>query len=190
MKLDTPPNAAFVMVYAVSAAIIGFVTGCSTGVIGGKPQLPLSDKGGTTRLFEATQDQAVSAITNAFAGFSYRGMVLREMAESERVPPSGDTRNRFVLWAMHEPIAKVPLDSAKTKWVPYVADFLIVVMPLGSNQTHIAVRTISSEVIDGREAGIHTEWANRYRRVPPVRQEEENVLSAISEELFRSIGVK
>lgn len=167
----------------LSTAIIGFVTGCSTGVIGGKPQLPLSDKGGTTRLFEATQDQAVSAITNAFAGFSYRGMVLREGAGSERVLPGGDTRNCFVLWAKHEPIAKVPLDCAETKWVPYIADFLIVVTPLDSNQTQIAVRTISSEIIDGKEAGIHTEWANHYRKVPPVRPEEENVLDAISNEM-------
>jgi len=164
-------------------AVFGLAVGCATGVIGGKPQLPLSDKRGTARIVAAAKTQTILAITNAFAEFSYRGMALHIGVESEETLPSIKAMNSFELRAMHEPIAKVPLDIARTKWVPYIADFQITLKPLNSNQTKIIVQTLYSEVLDGKEPGVHTEWANHYRSVPPVRQEEENVLAAIEKAL-------
>ena len=102
----------------LTCVLFGFATGCTTGVIGGKPQLPLSDKHGTARILTATERQTVFAITNAFAEFSYRGMALHSGAESEDILSGNDTTDSFVLRAMHEPIARVPLDVTRTKWVP------------------------------------------------------------------------
>ena len=57
---------------------------------------------------------------------------------------------------------------------------------LDTDRTKVTVRTISSEVIDGKEIfNVHGGTANHYRTVPPVRQEEENVLMAILEELAK-----
>ena len=65
----------------------------------------------------------------------------------------------------------------------YYTYFYIMTRPLGTNQTELVVRSFGSEVLDGREPGIHGGWAGHWRRVPPVRREEENVLAEISARL-------
>lgn len=171
-------------VLILSAPVI--ITGCATGVMGGKPQLPLSDRNGTTRIFAAPESQVISAITNAFANFSYRGMVLREDEDlvNQQV---GSTKRHFLLWAKHEPVAKVPLDKAWTKWVPYIADFRITVAASSHDLTCVVVQTVLAEVIDGKETfNLHGGTANHYRKVPAVREEEKNILVAIGVELPRA----
>lgn len=68
--------------------------------------------------------------------------------------------------------------------VPYAACFHITTVSAGTNQTKVVVRTIVSEVVDGKEPGVHAQWAFHYRKVPPVRQEEENVIAALSGKLI------
>ena len=84
-------------------------------------------------------------------------------------------------------ISKIPVIGILGKRdLPYVAHFHILAKPLSTDETEVTVRTIVANVIDGSEPGVHVRWANHYRKVAPVRQEEVNVLSAISEQLTKS----
>ncbi len=69
--------------------------------------------------------------------------------------------------------------------LPYRAYFYIGLTSTGTNATMVTVRTIQAEVIDGKEPGVHEGWAMHFRKIPPVRQEEENILEAITAELRR-----
>ena len=176
---------------AVSLVVLGFVMGCASGVIGGKPKVQLSDKNGTTRIFEVNELKAIAAISNAFGDYRYKYMTLYEAAKWPDIIPGHTVTEGFVLCSYElGGIAKVPLDRARTKWVPYFADFHITVKSFGRNQTKVTVRSIRPLVIDGKEIGLHFGPAVHYRNVPPVRQEEENILLAIAEELSRAKDVK
>src|SRR6478752_7437036 len=150
-----------------TVAMMGLLlmVGCATGVVGGKPQLPLSDKRGSARVFVATPNRVIAAITNALGRYEYRGMVLR-VNDGAPAPQRIKIEHGFALWAKHEPIAKVPLDQAQTIWVPYIADFQITLKELPDGKTQVTVQTICAEVIDGHEPGIHVDRANHYRNVP------------------------
>ena len=98
--------------------------------------------------------------------------------------PGWHSTNGFVLYTFHESFTKVPMRRSGGKSLPYIAYFHIDLTPLATNQTKVTVRTILSEVIDGRETlNLHGGEANHYRKVPPVRQEEERVVTAIAEAL-------
>jgi len=175
------------VIVVTSAIVIGVVAGCTSALVGGRPQLPLSNKNGSSRIFAATSSQMVSAITNAFADLRYRQMFLIQAADFDLVQGWHST-NGFVLEPVGVPasITNVPLDRLGKQRVPYVAYFHVEITVLDTDQTKVTVRTISSEVIDGKEIfSVHGGTANHYRTVPPVRQEEENVLMAILEELAK-----
>jgi hypothetical protein len=93
------------------------------------------------------------------------------------------TTNRFELIPGLESLSMVPLDNGKS--LPYEASFYITIAPVSSNRTTVIVRTTSCSLLDGQEPGIHGGWANHYRTVEPIQQEEDNVLAAISKELSK-----
>ena len=180
---------------AVGSAVVGFALGCVTDVTGGKPRLPLSEKTGNERIFVANEIETSVAITSAFENFRYRDMMLYEAAKSDwdYLVRGWHPTNGFVLAPLLSAsgsITNIPIDPAGNKRVPYVGYFHILVAPVATNRTMVSVRTVLSEVIDGRELSVHGGWANHYRKVPPIRQDEENVLLAIAEELSRAKGVK
>ena len=118
-------------------------------------------------------------------------MTLHEAAKWPDIIPGHTVTEGFVLCSYAlDGIAKVPLDRARTKWVPYFAEFHIDVKPLDNNQTKVTVRSIRPRVIDGKEVGWHFGPSVHYRNVPPLRQEEEKVLAAIAEELSCVRGTK
>jgi hypothetical protein len=150
--------------------------------------LPIADQNGTERVFPANQDEIVDAITNAFADSRYRQMILEPASDVPGLVPGFKEKTGFVLESMSATgsITNIPLTSPGTTPVPYVAYFYIRTTQLGTNKSGVTVRTIRSEVIDGQEPGVHGGWANHYRKVPPVRQEEENVLAMITSALQKT----
>lgn len=172
------------IIAVIISVLLGCVAGCATGAVGGKPQGPLSNHERTSRIFTTPAGQIDMAISNAFADFQYRGMVLERASENLDILPDSRSVDGFVLRTIHEPIAKVSLDRGGTTWVPYIAYFNIATTPISDSQTKVTIYTFFSEVIDGQETfNFHGGTANHYRTVPPVRQEEESVLSAISNQL-------
>jgi hypothetical protein len=172
---------------AVISIAFALICGCASGVTGGKPQLELSNKSGTIRAFATNEPRVIECITNALGDFRYRGMQLCEASEASSLLPNSSLENGFVLRTIHEPIARVPLDKNGNQWVPYIAYFHISVVPVSNDLTRVTVRTILSEVIDGKEPfNFHGGTANHYRKVPAVREEEENVLDAIGARLTRA----
>ena len=128
------------------------------------------------------------AITNAFDEFRYRGMNFDEALGRDYLLAGWHPTNGFILmpFSADGSITNVSIGRNNKRWVPYVAYFHIVPESTATNETRVTVRTILSQVIDGTELfNVHGGIANHYRRVPPVRQEEENVLSVIEQKLRR-----
>lgn len=172
---------------ALVACSVVMLCGCSKGVHGGDPALPLSDTKGTTGIFHAPEILVRAAISNAFAApddnpMGYRGMDLRPAAESF-IGTNWHVTNGFVLFPLAGPIARVPLRGRPVPPVPYKACFNITTRAEDTSTTTVSVRTVFAKVIDGEELGVHGGWANHERDVPPVRLEEQNVVSAISNAL-------
>src|SRR5207253_1263590 len=69
----------------VSAVSLALAMGCTRGVVGGDPILTLSDTNGTSQVFEVSDPQVTTAISNAFQGNRYW---LGSAVDHEReVPP-------------------------------------------------------------------------------------------------------
>lgn len=168
---------------ALAGVAVWLTTGCAAGVVGGKPRLPLSGKGGSHRVLQASAPATISAITNAFANFQYRGMALYDAGRWRDVLPRQPTSGFLLCPLDLNGITNIPVGHASATYVPYVPYFHIYATPVGENQTKVTVSTIRAEVIDGHQFGWHGGRAIHYRKVPPVRQEEENVLAAIAQQL-------
>ena len=154
---------------------------------GGAPALPLSGANGTSQLFSAPEPTVLTAVSNAFETgdahpIGYRGMHLYTASEESYL----GVTNGFVLFPLLGPISSVPLQGRTQISVPYIASFNITTKSLDRSHTTATVRTIYAKVIDGSDIGIHGGWANHERNVPPVKDEEEDVLKAISNALARS----
>ena len=165
-------------VVAISGALLGFLLGCTKGVVGGNPTLPLSDTNGTSQVFEASDSEVTRAISNAFQedlryGFS-------DAVGYSRPDKGWHPTNGFVLTA-DRATTSIPLNTGVS--VPYYPYFHIFLTQLNAMRTKVTVRTVSATVLDGQEVGVHGGWANHHREVPPVRSEETNVLSAIAAQL-------
>jgi len=162
------------IVLVLALTIAGFLA-WATGALAGKPCLPLSDAKGTERIFTASQSEVASAITNAFRLFKYHDLMLTDPIGSDWMAPDWHPTNGFLLMPTVGIIGKIPTVGIFGKReLPYLATFHIRVDALTANQTRVVVRTVIAKVVDGLALG---------HSVPPVRQEEENVLSAIAEEL-------
>ena len=172
------------------SSVVGmlFVIAAGCGIINCDPSLPLSDKNGTAKIFAANENEVTLAITNAFGSSKFRKMILEPAGERKVEWNQGwQLTNGFILFSFHDPVAYVPVLSVFGKrQLPYISYFHIAVTPQNSNKTHIVVRTVFSEVIYGKEIGVHGGWANHYRKVAPVRREEDHVIEAISEQLSLS----
>jgi len=160
------------------------LAGCTRHVQGGDPALPLSNSNGTARIFPAAESTVLTAISNGFATddanpMGYRGMDLSPSAEPF-LGPNWHVTNGFVLFPLSGPITNVPLRGHTNVLAPYTACFNIITRPVDSSHTEVLVRTIFAKVRDGKEIGVHGGWANHERDVPPVKAEEENVLTTIS----------
>jgi hypothetical protein len=157
-------------------------------VEGGDPAVPLSDANGTRRVFHATALQLGEAITNAFSGARYPGLMLFTANQFNLFSPKTKITNGLILTSrsslnlgVHGAFTTVLLSSGKE--VPYKADLQILWGSADRGQTTVTVRTLSAEVIDGQQADSAGHWSEHYRNVPPVRCAEENVLTAIAKQL-------
>ncbi|HWH69920.1 MAG TPA: hypothetical protein VNT26_11070 [Candidatus Sulfotelmatobacter sp.] len=157
--------------------------GCTRGVVGGNPTLAAASSNGTSRFFEGTEAEIGAAITNAFDGVGYHDMLFVPIDPTVpfTVPPGRVVTNGFELLHGLQAASTVPLDNGKS--LPYDADFYITIEPGPSNRTTVTVRTVDATVRDGQELGSHGGWAIHRRRVTPVQREEDNVLTAISDQL-------
>jgi hypothetical protein len=74
---------------------------------------------------------------------------------------------------------------AKGKRVlPYFAQFDLRVQEVSSNQSRVCVTTTSAWVRDGKEIGIHGGWAWHTKAVPPIHQEETNIVLRVQAQLL------
>jgi hypothetical protein len=167
---------------AMCLVISGFIA-WATGVFAGRPCLPLSDAKGTERIFAANDSEVRTAISNAFNQFKYHDLMLTDPIGSDWLAPGWHPTNGFLLLPTVGIVGMVPtIGILGKRELPYVATFHITVDALAANQTRVVVRTVIAKVVDGVALG-HGGTPGNTKRVPPVRQEEENVLSAIAEQL-------
>jgi hypothetical protein len=131
----------------------------------------------TARVLEATQAEASAAITNLFEETYYHGMLVIEL--SSTVSEYGLTNG----WEAQTSMSELTNITKGKKTLPYFAQFHITAEPVGTDRCKIAVRTLSSWVSEGKEIGIHGGWAGHAVHVPPVLQEETNILLQIAREL-------
>ena len=181
-------------IVCVIAVVSELTSSCSRNMTDGNPNLPLSNSNGVAQTFDVSPLVALTAITNAFSDNRYRGMRLEDARDAAYLVPGWHPKDGFVLSPFlglnydKNPLASnggaitnIPLGSGKV--TPYFPYFYITISQLESNKINVSVRTVLAQIIDGRETGVHGGWANHYRSVPPVRQEEENILTVISNQL-------
>ena len=162
--------------------LIGLLVAWGTGAFAGKPILPLSNRDGTERVFPVSRDKAIAAITNAFAHFRYRQMMLTEAVGSDYLAAGWHPTDGFLLCPGSAPIATVRTKGVMGKrLLPYEAYFHITLTSVETNQTKISARTVLARVFDGITL-TRSGTGPRPVGVPPIRSEEENVLGAIAAE--------
>jgi hypothetical protein len=142
---------------------------------------------GTAMVCEATLGQSIMAITNAFSGWRYHGMLFGQLDNHFDLAKgrflSEPATNEWRLETAGLPGTSQILVPRNKAMVPYTAQFLITAEPLASNQSMLRVSTISASVPDGREMGVHGGWAVHMKHIPPVLEQETNVLRRIGQQL-------
>ncbi len=170
--------------FVVLQALLTLSLGCSRDVAGGNPKLPLASKNGSSWVAPANEYEVLRSITNAFYDGRYRHMYLYDAKDYNKFWTFFPKPSGFVLFSLYGSFTNVPLDSPGGNWVPYGANFRIVLTPLSPNETKVTVRTIESKVADGKDLfNVHGGEAIHYRNVPPVLQEETNVLWEIHKQV-------
>jgi hypothetical protein len=165
----------------VAVTLLAIVSyGCVWGVVGGNPTGRLSDRNGTSRVLDVDSFHVATAITNAFESHRYRDMALIHTGVLDYTIHGRKFEGGYDLTCMTltGAITNVALDNGRV--LPYVASFYVETEPVSTGHTKVTVRTISSGVPDGRETGVHGGVAGHIRNIPPLRQEEENILTQIS----------
>lgn len=144
---------------------------------------------GTARCYAATLEQTIVAITNAFESGRYHGALFVASLEQFDIAKKRWTRipatNQWELITDNLGGGKILVPWNK-QMLQYSAQFLIHAEQLTINQCKVIVTTIEASVPHGREIGIHGGWAVHMKNIPPVLEEETNVLSRIDAQL-RSI---
>ena len=138
---------------------------------------------GTSRIYVVSLGQARAAITNAFE--KYHDMLIAasdvEYNPVARRWSKKPTTNEWELATSDAPLLTI---SFHNKLVPYYADFDIAVTRISTNQCQITVTTIDGWVPNGKkEMGIHGGWVGQTEHIPPMLQEETNVLTQIEIEM-------
>lgn len=139
---------------------------------------------GTTRVYESTVDQVTLAMTNAFSSRRYHDMAFlpaQNHYDTVRHRWSGrPATNEWRLYSVDTPLTTVRLGKAT---LPYSAEFNITAEGIPTNRCSVTVRTTWSVVPGGREAGVHGGWAIGSKHIPPVLQEETNVLVEVEKQI-------
>jgi hypothetical protein len=157
--------------------------GCTRNVHGGDPACPLSNTNGTDAVLDCPPSQLAAAISNAFIGNRFRGMKLEPAAQNNYMPSNFPNAGGFILWPLMGPTTNIPLRGGKPITVPYSPVFHITTQEFGNQRSKVKVQTVSSEVTDGKEPGVHGGWANHVRAVKPVKAEEEAVIEHLRENI-------
>lgn len=163
----------------IGFVLILFAAGCD------KPSTAdrdLANKNGTERTFAADQGKTTSAVKAAFDELRHHSMMI-EPVDASQSTADWHVTNGFLLIPTTEPVSFVSLKKGGETDVPYFGTFHIAINSMGTNLTKVTVTTIRAKVIIGKTVNVHGGWANRYREIPPVRREEENVLNAIASKL-------
>jgi hypothetical protein len=151
--------------------LIIFIIAIGCGVIIAQPTKLTSEPTiGTVRIFEASEVDVNSAITNAFGSNRYNDMLLGQAIGHDFLARSWHPTNGFLL--------------QPGTFSSYHGYLFIGATLIASNQTKVVVRTIVAEAINGKEPGIHGGWAFHFQKIPPNLQEETNVLT----EIFRYLN--
>jgi hypothetical protein len=174
------------VVLAVCIAVITF------GVVGivwmaggfvGRPVLAVSNENGTSRIFRVSEESLKLAITNAFDLFKYPGVLFTSPIGEDWMAPNWHPTNGYLLQNTGDPLAKVPMEGLfGRRNLRYRADFHVTIVRQTNNETVVNVRTVYARVLDGISL-THSGFGPGFIQVPPIRREEENVLSAIQKEL-------
>ena len=149
----------------------------------------INSYGESSFYFEASETQMITAMTNAFYGERYHGMILiSEAFQFDVADHSWSRKSATNEWSLSS--STLPLSSVvwKGKAVPYSANFDIKLRQLDDAHCFVAVTTINSEIWEGKGTSIHGVAGWRTRPFPVVSLEETNVLSEIklSLQLVRS----
>jgi len=155
-------------------------SGCTKNVTGANPLSSLPSSNGVERLFKANEAQLNQVISNCFPDGKYRGMVLDPATNRAYLAKGWAPSNGFALFPLTGPITNIPLEGGNS--APYRPVFYISLLPQNHDETRVKVQTILATIVDGQEMGIHGGWANHQREITPVRNEEQNVLDAITAE--------
>jgi len=140
--------------------------------------------GGTARVYAATLDLAVAAITNAFSSRRYHNMaIIAEPYQYDMITQRWSKRPATNEWSLYTEMSPLTEVLWEGKMVSYFPEFDITAKQLVTNQCKITVRTISAWIPDGKEIGIHGGLSGHAKHIPPILQEETNVLSQIEMEL-------
>jgi hypothetical protein len=141
---------------------------------------------GTTEIVAATLDECSLAITNAFEDGRYHGMLFIQSDVQwdslakiwSKVPATNE-------WSLSTGELPIALIRKGNKIVRYDAQFEITASPEGTNRCKVTVLTTSAWVPGGKEPNIHGGgWVISGKDIPPVLEEETNVLSRIEKQLI------
>jgi len=142
-------------------------------------------RSGTSKVYAVTVDQIIPAITNAFESDRYHDMLFVPSHEQwDQAAHRWSRRPATNEWGLNTGHLPVAVIARGQKTVPYYAHFEITASPLGTNSCKVSVVTISATIPDGKEIGIHGGWAVHMKHIPPVFEEETNVLLRIEKQLL------
>lgn len=140
----------------------------------------------TTRDFEASVGEIVTAMTNAFASHNYHNMLLSPIpCQYDAIKRRWIDKPATNEWELYSNLLPLGVITKGGKSLPYFAHFEIRLDQETTNRCKVTVRTISSFVHNGKEIGVHGGWAWGAKNVAPVLQEETNVLARIDSQLQR-----
>ena len=150
------------------------------------PCLASSPQNPTRAIFNAPLDQTVQAVTNAFSLRTYHGMSFLPAVQEWDIEKRRWNNSRATnAWSLYGTTlgGSTLFTTWRGKSVPYMAEFLIYAVPAGDKNTQITVITTSSCIPGGKELGVHGGWLLGVKHVPPVREEETNLLARIARQL-------
>ena len=168
----------------VGRAILALLALYGAHISGGSALADTQTNGGTAQVYPANLDLAVAAITNAFSLRRYHNMaIIAEPYQYDMITQRWSKRPATNEWSLYTEMSPLTEVLWEGKMVSYFPEFDITAKQLVTNQCIITVRTISAWIPDGKEIGIHGGLSGHAKHIPPILQEETNVLSQIEMEL-------
>jgi hypothetical protein len=141
---------------------------------------------GTTKMLNGSLDQCAAAITNAFDTGGYHGLLFIQSPVQwdprakvwSRIPATNE-------WSLSPGELPVNLIRKGNRMLPYDAAFEIIACPAGTNRCSVSVLTTAASIPGGKEPSIHGGgWVVSAKDIPPVLEEETNVLLRIEKQLI------